>query len=196
MKKLLFLLILLLIPLTCDASKVIVKGYKEAETAKYVEMTIKHLYTKYNLSLNNHLVVRVAKNRKQYIEQLEDFKYNYNPTAVADSTNAITVTVPWVTYVVINRESCGEKFEFILCHELVHVYQMEHYVEPYKSDYAMLEGKADLIAGEIMGCPVAIKDHGLSCEKMKDYEGHAIAIVENGLNKVNEQVRETMKKSL
>ena len=53
----------------------------------------------------------------------------------------------------------------------------------------MKEGKADLVAAEITGYPITIKDHGISCEKMKDYDGHAIAIVENGLDKVDEQVR-------
>lgn len=187
MKKLLYLLLLLLVPITCHAETSIhVYGYKPEETAQHIQATVDYFQKKYNLTLHKDMVVWITKTKKEYKKEIKEL--NLYPT-LADTTYAFTTNAPAITYILVNRESCGDRVWFTLTHELVHAYQNEHYSKEHNNDYAMTEGKADLVASEITGYPIKIQDHGIPCESMKDYEGHGRAIVDYGVDKVDEQVR-------
>lgn len=54
-----------------------------------------------------------------------------------------------------------EFFDFLLCHEFVHVYQVKTYSTDVLKYVGLCEGQADLIAGKIAGYEVGYKDHGL-----------------------------------
>jgi hypothetical protein len=182
MKRILCVLLLLLIPLTCHAHKAM--GYMPERTKACIELVNNHLKTKYNLSLQKEVTVYVTKTTKEYQWILEA---NHFPDA-----KELAITTQGITSegcaILINGEMMPDKhFCFVLAHEMVHQYQFENYPKPF-SDHVMVEGKADVIAAEISQYDIDIRDHGIPYENLKTREQFFKLHKERG-HAVLEQVR-------
>ena len=138
-------------------------GYKPDRTLETVKTVERYMQEHYQLTLSKEIWIHVADTTAKFYnvlvqEKIPDAKY------YATSANAVTSRENGI---LINNEGMtDEYFNFVLAHEMVHKYQLEHVWLPY-GDWVQLEGQADLLGSKISGHPISIADHKIPYKKLK-----------------------------
>ena len=181
MKKLICLLMLLLIPMTCQAHEIM--GYMPERTKAFTKAVEHYMKDKYGLKLKSKLEIIVTKKTSQYENIIKILNFSK-----ADILAYDTIAVTDGKTILINGDCLMDRhFYFTLAHEMVHKYQKENWKD-LKSDYVMLEGLADVIAADISGYIIDIADHGIPYEDLKTEKGY-MDNVSKDINNTLEQVR-------
>lgn len=162
--KILITLLIVLIPITCNAHKAI--GYNTKRTMQYIQQTENYFKEKYNLTLQNEITVYVTKTNKEYRTILEHCNV---PNAKELARTSYAVTSKTNTILIDGSSLSDKHFAFILAHEMVHRYQFEN-IPNIHDDYVLLEGQADNIASRITGYYIETEDHGIPYNKLKSRE--------------------------
>ena len=168
-KTLLCLLMMVLIPFTCQAHEA--KGFNPERTLAYLDIITKHFKDKYNVELKNDVFVYVANNITEYKAVLM-FSGFFGGNGFGEESFAMSSEK---NRIIINNEKLDDKhFFFVLAHEMTHRYQLENLksLDETKNNLGILEGKADIVANEISSYDIIIKDHGIPYNKLKHVDDY------------------------
>lgn len=132
-------------------------GVNPNRTLAYMAQVEDYFERTYGIVLHNEITVHVAKSYKQYRRGMGE-RNTENPRKFAQNTQGVTSADH--TILINDEELSDEQFFFVLAHEMVHQYQYEYWPN-WNSDYVQLEGQADIVASQISGYPVSIRDHGI-----------------------------------
>ena len=152
-KTLLVLFFTLVVMFPCSAHKAV--GYKPDRTMDCMAKIESYFKDKYNLTLEQEVIVYVTETYGEYKRVLERF---HIPSNISKSSYAVSSRANGI--LIDGSELSDKHFFFVLAHELVHKYQMEHQQNPFK-DYVKMEGEADIIASKISSYHIIVRDHGI-----------------------------------
>lgn len=164
--QMLILLIAMYLPSIVWSHQVV--GNDRYDTPGKIAEIEKYFKERYNLELDRHVVVILEPSTKAYSRRLQSLKVKdyesiaYRSQALTSKENVIVIDCSGLS---------DRSYMFFLAHELVHQYQFQLLKEKTTEDMVAVEGLADIIASDISGYPIEIKN----CKKgghMNDYEKH------------------------
>lgn len=132
---------------------------------------------RYNLELDRHVVVILEPSTKAYSRRLQSLKVKdyesiaYRSQALTSKENVIVIDCSGLS---------DHSYMFFLAHELVHQYQFQLSKEKTTEDMVAVEGLADIIASDISGYPIEIKNYKISYESIKSYYDFKSSLASRG----------------
>lgn len=173
--QMLILLIAMYLPSIVWSHQVV--GNDRYDTPGKIAEIEKYFKERYNLELDRHVVVILEPSTKAYSRRLQSLKVKdyesiaYRSQALTSKENVIVIDCSGLS---------DRSYMFFLVHELVHQYQFQLLKEKTTEDMVAVEGLADIIASDISGYPIEIKNYKISYESIKSYYDFKSSLASRG----------------